>query len=117
MGEVTVDLIGGGREGSAVITITHGTLDPATVEVTFYGDAKNLVAEAAQGSVEQGGTVAVVLTVTDAAGSAVKGQSPVAAAKDDIVGPAEKSNPVSVAYGVNQLDSKGKDRHPGLFRA
>ena len=115
LGEVTVDLIGGGREGNAVITVTHGTLDPATAEVTFYGAAKNLDAEAAQGSVEQGGTVAVILTVTDAAGSAVKGQEPVAAAKDDIVGPAEKSNTVSVAYGVNQLDSKGEIAIPACF--
>ena len=102
LGTATVDLIGGGREGNAVITITHGTLDPATVEVTFYGAAKNLNAAAEQGSVHQGGTVAVILTVTDAAGSPVKGESPTGAAKDDIVGPDDDSNAVTVAYGVNQ---------------
>ncbi len=102
LGTATVALIGGGREGSAVITITHGTLDPATVEATFYGAAKNLNAEVEQGSVEQGGTVAVILTVTDAAGSAVKGQSPTKAAKDDIVGPEEDSNAVTADFGVNR---------------
>ncbi len=101
-GRATVTLIGGGREGPATITITHATLDPASVNVTFYGDAKNLSAEADQGSVEQGGTVAVVLTVTDSGGSPVKGVEPTGAAKDDVVGPAEKSNKVTTDFGTNR---------------
>ena len=44
--------------------------------MTLFGTAKNLAAEAEQGSVEQGGTVFVVLTVTDAAGNPVSGAQP-----------------------------------------
>ena len=108
MGTATVTLFGGGREGTATVTITHATLDSATVTVTFYGDPDNLAAEADQGSVEVGGGVFVVLTVTDAAGFPVKGVEPAAPAKDAIVGPEEKSNPVKTDFDVNKLDAKGK---------
>ena len=76
-GNAVVTLNGTGREGTATLTISHGTLDPASVDVTLFGTAKNLAAAADQGSVEQGGKVFVILTVTDAAGNPVSGALPV----------------------------------------
>ena len=108
LGTVEVTLLGAGREGTSTITVTHATLDSATVEVTFYGDPDSVEAAAEQNSVEVGGSVLVVLTVKDAAGSPVKGQSPTAAKEDAIVGPAENANTISTNFKVNKLDSKGK---------
>ncbi len=108
LGTATVTLVGAGREGTATVTITHGTLDPASVDVTFYGDAANVEAAVEQGSIEVTGDVFAVLTVTDGAGKPVKGVEPEAAEKDAIVGPAEKSNTVKTDYGVNKLDKDGK---------
>ncbi len=96
-GNAVVTLSGAGREGTAVVTVTHGTLDPATVEVTMFGEAKNLTAEAEQGSVEISGSVFVVLTVTDGAGNPVSMAQPQPAAKDAIVGPDKDANKVTTS--------------------
>ena len=108
LGTATVTLLGAGREGTATVTVTHGTLDPATVSVTFYGDAANVEAAVEQGSIEVGGDVFVVLTVTDGADNPVKGVEPEAAAKDAIVGPADDAKTVTTDYKVNKLDKDGK---------
>ncbi len=108
LGTATVMLIGGGRAGTATITVTHGSVDPASVEVTFYGDAGDLTAAAEQDSVHIGGKVFVVLTVTDDAGNAVKGQTPIVTTGDKgIVGPTDDSNEVKTSALANKL-SKGK---------
>ena len=85
-GTAIVTLTGGGREGTATVTISHGTLDPTSVDVTLFGTAKNLTAEADQGSVEQGGSVFVILTVTDAVGNPVSNAQP-GPGETEVVGP------------------------------
>ena len=113
-GNAIITLNGTGRAGTAVVTITHGTLDPATVEVTMFGAADNLAAEAEQGSVEQGGEVFVVLTVTDEAGNPVSGAQPQPAATKAIVGPGDDPMAVTTSraadggYNVNKdVDGDG----------
>ena len=58
--------------------------------MTLFGDAKNLTAEPDQGSIEIGGSVYVVLTVTDGAGNPVAGQMITPATDKEVVGPGEK---------------------------
>ena len=85
-GYATVTLNGKGVEGTATITARLGTRT-ATATVTLFGTAKKLTAEPQQGSVEIGGEVYVVLTVTDGADNPVSGLviSPVTA--KEVVGP------------------------------
>ena len=97
-GWATVLLIGAGVEGVATVTATlSGLTDTETV--TMFGAAKNLTAEPDQNSVEIGGSVYVVLTVTDDAGNPVSGQviSPITTgATKEVVGPEGVDNPVLV---------------------
>jgi hypothetical protein len=86
LGAAVVTLTGGGREGTATLTISHATLDPASVDVTLFGTAKNLAAKADQNSVEQGGSVFVILTVTDAVGNPVSNAQP-GPGETEVVGP------------------------------
>ncbi len=95
-GRAIVTLSGTGLEGTATITVTHPTLGAQTAEVTLYGTAKNLSAEAEQTSVEVGGSVFVVLTVTDAVGNPVRNAQPQPAAKDPIVGPSKDPSTIKV---------------------
>ena len=116
----TVTLIGAGREGTATVTITHGTLDPTSVDVTLFGDAKNLAAEAEQGSVEQGGSVFVVLTVTDGAGNPSRVRSPERGGEGrDRRSRREGRTRSRPAYGVDNnarhlAVQRQQGRHPGL---
>ena len=87
-GFATATLNGKGVEGTATITARLGSLTE-TVEVTLFGTAKNLAAEPMQDSVEIGGDVYVVLTVTDGAGNPVSGQviTPITTGAGDVSGP------------------------------
>lgn len=96
LGTATVTLVGQGLEGTATVTARHATLGAQTATVTIYGDAANLSAEAEQGSVEVGGSVFVVLTVTDGAGSPVSGQTITPLAAKEVVGPSEDLGTVLV---------------------
>lgn len=103
-GWATVILRGSGVEGTATVTATLGSLTD-TVDVTFYGEAKNLTAEPEQGSVEIGGSVFVVLTVTDGAGNPVSGQviEPITTGSTkEVVGPNDDAVPV-----VTEKDTAG----------
>ena len=85
-GYATVTLNGKGVEGTATITVRLGTrTDTATV--TLFGTAKKLTAEPMQGSVEIGGSVYVVLTVTDGADNPVAGQVITPVTTKEVVGP------------------------------
>ncbi len=108
-GNAVVTLTGGNREGTATITVTHGTLDAQTLEVTLFGDAKNLVAEAEQDSIEVGGSVFVVLTVTDGADNPVKGVQP-EAGDEEVVGPEDDSNLVTTAVDEDGAYNVNKDK-------
>ncbi len=85
-GGITATLNGKGVEGTATITARLGNLTE-TVDVTLFGTAKNLTAEPDQGSVEIGGSVYVVLTVTDGAGNPVSGQMVSPVSSKEVVGP------------------------------
>ncbi len=100
-GNAVIDLKASGREGTATVTISHATLDPTTVDVKLFGTAKDMTAEAEQGSVEVGGSVFVVLTVTDAAGNPVKNVQPQPAGTDPIAGPADDSNKVTTSQAAD----------------
>lgn len=92
-GYATVTLNGRGVEGTATITATLGTRT-ATATVTLFGTAKNLTAEPMQGSVEIGGDVYVVLTVTDGAGNPVRGLVIAPVTAKEVVGPEGVEDPV-----------------------
>ena len=85
-GYATVTLNGKGVEGKATITARLGTRT-ATATVTLFGTAKNLTAEPLQGSVEIGGSVYVVLTVTDGADNPVSGLVIAPVTSKEVVGP------------------------------
>ncbi len=94
-GGATVVLNGEGVEGQAVITARIGTRTKS-VTVTLYGTAKNLTAEPQQDSIEIGGEVFVVLTVTDDAGHPVSGQVISPVSSEEVVGPPGVDKPVLV---------------------
>ena len=100
-GNAVIDLKASGREGTAIVTVSHGTLDPTSVDVTLFGTAKAMTAEAEQGSVEVGGSVFVVLTVSDAAGNPVKNVQPGPAETDPIAGPGDDAIPVTTSQDTN----------------
>ena len=104
-GWATVYLLGAGVEGEATVTATLGN-HTDTVDVTLYGEAKNLTAEPEQGSVEIGGSVFIVLTVTDAAGNPVSGATVIAGTPKEVVGPEGVDNPVLV---VTEKDTPTRD--------
>ena len=87
-GIVDVLLTGGGLEGTATVTATLGTRT-ATATVTLFGSAKNLTAEPQQDSVEIGGSVFIVLTVTDGVGNPVSGQEVEPVGSKEVVGPSK----------------------------
>ena len=124
-GWVDVLLIGGGVEGVARITATIGGLTD-TADVTMYGTAKNLSAEPQQGSIEIGGSTFIVLTVTDAAGNPVSGQTITPVTAKEVVGPADKSvlvttekataatptSELGVGYSKDYIASKASNNIP-----
>lgn len=101
-GYATVTLNGKGVEGTATITARLGSFTD-TATVTLFGTAKNLTAEPDQGSIEIGGEVYIVLTVTDAAGNPVAGQMvrPVTSPAKEVEGPEGVDNPVLVVTTKN----------------
>ena len=103
-GLATVRLDGAGREGVATVTVTVGGLTDQ-LEVTMYGKAKNLSAEPMQGSVEIGGDVYIVLTVTDAAGNPVSGQVIAPVSSKEVVGPGDDAVPVVTSKGTTASDT------------
>ena len=104
-GNAVITLKASGREGTATVTISHATVDPTSVDVKLFGSAKNMTAEAEQNSVEVGGSVFVVLTVTDAAGNPVKNVQPQPAGTDPIEGPADDANPVTTSQAADDGDA------------
>ena len=71
-GDGFISVWGTGRPGVATVTFATGSFTE-TVEITLFGPAKKITAEADQSSVQAGGSVFVVATVTDGAGNAVGG--------------------------------------------
>ena len=108
-GYAQVTLNGKGVEGVATITARLGS-HTATATVTMFGTAKNLTAEPQQGSVEIGGSVFIVLTVTDGAGNPVAGQVISPATNKEVVGPADDAVLVTTskdATADNTADGSG----------
>ncbi len=105
-GFATVRLDGAKREGVATVTVTTGGLTEQ-LEVTMYGTAKNLTAEPQQGSIEIGGEVYVVLTVTDDAGNPVAGQvvAPVTSPDKEVEGPTDDAVLVVATKDTPAADS------------
>ena len=108
-GQLSVSLQGDGTAGISTVTITSEGLTE-TVDVILHGGPKSITAEPEQGSVQVGGDVFVVVTITDSAGNGVGDYAPaiVANADNAPVGPTAKSTPVSTAGGVNK-DVTGTD--------
>ena len=88
---------GNGTPGTATLTLTTPGFT-VTKELTFYGDAKKITAEAEQGSIEVGGSVFIVVTVVDGAGNPIAGVTPSwgSSGDDDIKGPAGVDNAIRV---------------------
>jgi len=114
-GEAIVTLTGSGRAGTATVSVSVDTTDLAQeVEIVLSGPAASLSAEPEQGSVEQGGSVFVVLTVLDAGGNPVTGQQPVASAAPGpkaIIGP-DKGKAVTTSYDVDKNLAGAKNDIP-----
>ena len=72
-GYAAVTFTPGGVPGTATITarVRGGTLTANTVDVTMYGAAKTITAEAEQSALQIGGSTFIVVTVTDAGGNPV----------------------------------------------
>ena len=98
-----VQVRGTGVPGPAKLTVEVGGLT-VTKDITFYGPAKTITAEAEQGSIEVGGNVFIVVTVTDGAGNGIAGRSPnIGSGTDSITGPSKN------AVKVTAVDNVGKD--------
>ena len=69
----------GARPGIATVTFTLGELTH-TVDVTLFGDAKSITAEADQSSIAIGGSTFIVVTVLDGAENPVSGAGPTCSA-------------------------------------
>ena len=95
-----VSVRGTGTPGPATVTFEAGGFT-VTREITFYGSAKNIAAEAEQGSIEVGGKVFIVVTVTDGAGNGIGGQRPSAGTgKDAVKGPSANAIRVTAVNNV-----------------
>ena len=98
-----IQVRGTGNPGPAKLTVEAGGFT-ATKDITFYGPAKTITAEAEQGSIELGGDVFIVVTVTDGADNGISGRNPTVGSGDDIVkGPSEN------AVRVTAVNSAAKD--------
>ena len=94
---------GTGVPGPAKLTLEAGGLT-VTKDITFYGTAKSITAEPEQGSIEVGGDVFIVVTVTDGAGNGISGRSPnIGSGTDAIKGPSSR------AIKVQAVDNVAKD--------
>ena len=95
-----IHLRGSGQPGSARLTFRAAGFT-VTRDVDFYGAAARITAAAEQGSVELGGSVFVVVTVTDAAGNGVPGRTPARGRGGDAVqGPRPGAVTVRAAANV-----------------
>ena len=70
-----IQLRGDGQPGPARLTFRAAGYT-VTKDVTFYGEAHSIAAAAEQSSVAVGGSVFVVVTVTDATGNGIEGRTP-----------------------------------------
>ena len=98
-----VQVRGSGAPGVAKLTVVAAGFT-VTKDITFYGNAKKITAEAEQNSIEPGGSVFIVVTVTDGAGNGIGGRSPdIGTGADSIKGPSTN------AVRVTAVDSEAKD--------
>lgn len=98
-----IQVRGTGVPGPAKLTLEAGGLT-VTKDITFYGTAKEITAKADQNSISVGGTVFIVVTVTDGAGNGISGRNPkIGSGTDAIKGP--RSN----AVRVTAVDNVAKD--------
>ena len=94
---------GTGVPGPAKLTLEAGGIT-VTRDLTFYGTAKKITAEADQNSIAVGGTVFIVVTVTDGAGNGISGRNPgIGSGTDSIKGPGTN------AVKVTAVDNVAKD--------
>ena len=98
-----IHLRGDGRPGAARLTFEAAGFT-VTRDVTFYGDARYIAATPEQASIEVGGSVFVVVTVTDEAGNGIAGRTPALGAGGDAV-----RGPRSGAVRVTATDGVAKD--------
>ena len=94
---------GTGVPGPAKLTLEAGGIT-VTRDLTFYGTAKKITAEADQNSIAVGGSVFIVVTVTDGAGNGISGRSPnIGSSTDSIKGPGPNT------VRVTAVDNVAKD--------
>ena len=98
-----IHLRGDGQPGAARLTFRAAGFT-ATRDVTFYGAAARIAAAAEQSSVEVGGSVFVVVTVTDEAGNGIAGRTPAPGVGGNAV-----RGPRANAVTVTATDRAAKD--------
>ena len=101
------------------MTISHGHARPDDGRRQALWHAQEHQGRGRAGSVEVGGSVFVVLTVTDSAGNPVKNVQPGPAATDPIV-PAQGENPVTTSQDTDGAGSavqrqQGPEGHCGRY--
>ncbi len=101
-GQATATL-SGGVPGTATITVLVGKLGAGSTEVTFFGEAANLAADAPQSSINLGGGAFVTFTVTDADDRPVKGADITQPVVDKVITP-DVDDAVAVAVALVQDD-------------
>ena len=100
-GQFWTQVRGSGEPGPSTLTLTVDGFT-ATKTITFYGSAKKIAAEAEQNSVQLGGSVFIVATVTDGAGNGVSGHTvAVGSGNDRVKGPSDNA---VVVQAVNNVE-------------
>ena len=101
-GYASVTITATGRPGAVTVTASVGGQE-SSVDITVYGPAVAIAAEAEQSSIEVGsGSTFIVVTATDAGGNPVSGQNYDVKAQGGVVGPSEESVVVSTSDEVNK---------------
>ncbi len=98
-----IQVRGTGNPGPATLTVVAAGFT-ATKMVTFYGAAKTITAEAEQGSIEVGGKVFIVVTVTDGADNGIVNRRPELGTGDDAI-----KGPSTNAVRVTAVRTMPKD--------
>ena len=107
-------ILSDGVPGSSTITVLVGALGTGSTEVTFFGTADSLAADAPQSSINLGGGTFVTFTVADADGRPVKGAKITQPAVGKVVAPdVEDAVPVAVALAQDDDETTADDPPKG----
>ena len=106
-GSAQVTLSGAGRDGIATVTAVTQNGVSQTIEITLFGDAKSISAEADQGSIAIGGKTFIVVTVLDGGDNGVAGSKPTVGTKAGEVPEGPAADSVVVEPDPHEAQAEG----------